>query len=116
MVSWASFLGTLGGRDPQIFGKGWWVVEDGSHSTEGNRIICPEVGVNEQFLPGKSKFVLNCLTEIEIFRNVPWKIEIFQKIFLEKSNFFAKLPEKVEISRKFAWKIEILLTRIHGPT
>ena len=32
-----------------------------------NRIICPDVAVNEQFLPGKSKFGLNCLKESKSF-------------------------------------------------
>ena len=51
----------------------WWLLKR-------NRIICPEVAVNGQFLPGKSNNFLNCL-----------------KLFL-------KLPPKSENIWKFAWK------------
>ena len=50
---------------------------------KNNRIIYPEIGVNEEFLPGKSKF----------FANLPGKLK-----------FFVKLPEKIEILQTFAWK------------
>jgi len=62
-----------------------------------NRIICPEVAVNEQFLPGKSNGFLNCLRKSKFFKTL------------------VKLPEKIEISLKCARKIEIFLTRIHDP-
>jgi len=54
-----------------------------------NRIICPEVAVNEQFLFGKS-----------IFFKLPEKIEKF----VEKSKFFQTLAGKVIVFQKFAWK------------
>ena len=38
-----------------------------------NRIICPEVAVNGQFLPGRSKVVLNCLRKSKFFGNLPGK-------------------------------------------
>ena len=41
-----------------------------------SRIICPEVAVNGQTLPGKSIF-LNCLKKSKFFGNLPGKIEIF---------------------------------------
>src|SRR6218665_281578 len=41
-----------------------------------NRIICPKVAVNEQFLPGKSNFLI-CLEKSKFFKNLPGKIEIF---------------------------------------
>src|SRR6218665_818121 len=95
-----------------------------------NRIICPEVAVNEQFLPGKSNFIIftekieNLPEKIEIFLKFAWKNQTFQKfawknrnlsqICLKKSKFFKnmpgksiflmKLPEKVEISLKFSRK------------
>ena len=43
-----------------------------------NRIICPEVAVNEQFLPGKSNF-FKLPEKSKFFENLPEKIEIFQK-------------------------------------
>jgi len=56
-----------------------------------NRKICPEVAVNEQFLPGKSKLCLNCL-----------KKSTFFKICLKKLKFFTNLPGKIEIFREIA--------------
>jgi len=47
-----------------------------------NRIICPGVAANGQFLPGKS-----------IFLNLPEKIEVFRKFVWKKSIFCVKLPE-----------------------
>jgi len=52
-----------------------------------NSIICPEVAVNEQFLPGKSDFFLNCLKKSKLFKTLLEK-SIFFKICLEKSKFF----------------------------
>src|SRR6218665_319347 len=48
-----------------------------------NRIICLEIAVNSQFLPGKSK----------VFVKLPEKIEICQK-FARKLNFFVKFPNR----------------------
>jgi len=42
-----------------------------------NRIICPEVAVNGQFLPGKSIFFKNCLKKSKFFGNLLGKIKIF---------------------------------------
>src|SRR6218665_667425 len=39
----------------------WWLLKT-------NRIICPEVAVNGQFLPGKLKFLLKLPDKIEILR------------------------------------------------
>src|SRR6218665_1543712 len=68
-----------------------------------NRKICPEVAINEQFLPGKSKLFLNCLKKSNIFenlmkkskffKNMPGKIDIFLNL-PGKSKFFVKLPKK----------------------
>jgi len=58
-----------------------------------NCILCPEVDVNEQFLPGKS-----------IFLKFPEKIEIFQRICLENSKSFENVHVKIEIIQIFAWK------------
>src|SRR6218665_3022023 len=60
---------------------------------ERNRKICPEVAVNEQCLPGKSKLFLNCLKNSKIFKNLP-----------QKSKFFKNLPGKIKNFQKFAWK------------
>ena len=51
-----------------------------------NRIICPEVAVNDQFLPGKSKFLGNCQKKLKFFKNLPVRNGIF----------CVKLPEKIE--------------------
>src|SRR6218665_3399089 len=57
-----------------------------------NRIICPEVAVSEQFLPGKSN--LKKLPEkSKFFENLPGKLK-FYKIF----------SGKIETSHKFACK------------
>jgi len=48
-----------------------------------NRVICPEIAVNSQFLPGKLTF----------FVKLPKKIEILWKFALNEI-FFVKLPEK----------------------
>jgi len=79
-----------------------------------NRIICPEVAINEQFLPGKSIFWLP--EKIEIFRKFAWKNRNFSKMCLENRNFlkicmekykfFKNLPEKIEIFHKFPWKTQ----------
>jgi len=62
----------------------WWLLKR-------NRKMCPEVAVNGQFLPGKSKLFLNCL-KIEIFQKFAWKSRNSSKICLEKSKFFKNLP------------------------
>ena len=54
-----------------------------------NSIICPEVAVIEQFLPGKSDFFKNCLKKSKLFKTLPGKID-----------FFENLPEKIEIFQK----------------
>src|SRR6218665_240938 len=41
-----------------------------------NRIICPEVAINGQFLPGKSNSFVKLHRKIEISRKFTWKIEI----------------------------------------
>ena len=81
----------------------WWLLKR-------NRIICPEIALNSQFLPGKSK----------LFVKLPKKIEIFRKFTLKNRIFFFKLPEKIEIcpeNRVFVceidWKNRNFLTRIH---
>src|SRR6218665_1218011 len=59
-----------------------------------NRIICPEVAVNGQFLPGKSKFVFDICLENKIFFNC-----------LKKLKFIGNLPGT----------IEMFFTRLHDP-
>jgi len=59
-----------------------------------NRIICLEVAVNGQFLPGKLIFL------------IAWKSQNFLEICLEKSNFFVKSPEKIELFGEICMKIE----------
>src|SRR6218665_1514153 len=54
-----------------------------------NKIICQEVAVNDQFLPGKSKF----------FVKLPEKIKIFWKFVIKKSNFFTWIYDP-QISNK----------------
>ena len=44
-----------------------------------NRIICPAVAVNEQFLPGKSKFFGKLSEKSNLFKNFFEEIEIFRK-------------------------------------
>ena len=72
-------FGGLGSRSPIFWAGGSWGVAVESWTTgheilsylimyrkyvrkwcllKGNIIICPEVAVNDQFLPGKSKFFL----------------------------------------------------------
>src|SRR6218665_130333 len=107
-----------------------------------NRIICPEIAVNGQFLTGKLNFFLNCLKKSKFFGNLiekirivfkfAWKNRNFSKICLEKpkfitkfacknQNFCKKCACKNQNFQKFAWKnrfvklhekIEILLTQI----
>ena len=76
----------------------WWILK-------WNRIICQDVAVNGQFLPGNSKFIL-----------IIWKIEIFSKFAWKNRNLLVKLPEKIEIFRKFAWKNQHFFTLIHDPS
>ncbi len=40
-----------------------------------NKIICPEVAINGQFLPGKSNFFVKLPEKAKFFRNLPRKIE-----------------------------------------
>jgi len=40
-----------------------------------NRIICPEVAVNDQFLPGKSKFIVKLPEKSKFFENLNGKID-----------------------------------------
>ena len=110
-----TILGGIGGRDPPDFGHGgrgsrrvgcgesqdgswmgreillylvmyrkyvrkWWLLKR-------NRMICPEVAVNEQFLAGKSKFFLNMSEKIEIFRKFAWKNRFFGEIVWKNRNF-----------------------------
>jgi len=76
----------------------WWLLIR-------NRIICPEVAVNEQILPGKSNLFFNYLKKSKFFKNLPGKNRIFLWNCLKKSKFLWNLPGK----------IEIFLTRIHDP-
>ena len=103
--------------------RNWWLLKR-------NRIICPEIAVNSQFmprnqnvfvkLPKKLKFVGNLLCKIDIFceitwkklkffRNLPWKNRVFliawknrnfSQIFLENRNLWWN-GLKIEILRKF---------------
>jgi len=73
-----------------------------------NRITCPEIAVNSQFLPGKLKFFWNLPWKIDFLWNCLKKIKIFGN-FPRESKFFVKLPEKIEIFRKFALKIDFCL-------
>ena len=69
-----------------------------------NRIICPEVVVNDQFLPEKSKFVFKLPEKIKTFQKIAWKNRNFLKICLEKAKFFKNLPWKSKIFCEIAWK------------
>jgi len=77
----------------------WWLLKR-------NRIICQDVAVNGQFVPGNSKFCLKLIEKSKFFGNLPGKIKIFWWNCLKKSKFFKNLP---------AWKNWIFLTRIHDP-
>ena len=44
-----------------------------------NRIICPEVAVNGQFLPGKSNF-FKLPEKVKIFGHLPGKNDFFTRI------------------------------------
>ena len=93
-----------------------------------NWIICPEIAVNIQFMPGKSKFFKITLKKLKLlkiwaekidFFKLPEKIEFFLNVLkgrnpleicLEESEFLVKLPEKIEIlgrifleNRNFLW-------------
>ena len=90
----------LGGCNPQILSKGvvdgswniiisyhvqevcwkWWLLKR-------NRIICLEVAVNGQFLPGNSNFFLKLSEKTEPFGNLPGKIEIFLTRFHDPPDF-----------------------------
>jgi len=68
----------------------WWRLNR-------NRIICPDVAVNGQFLPGKSDFfsiawkiliIRKFAWKNRIFLKIAWKNRHFLKICLEKSIFF----------------------------
>src|SRR6218665_2387193 len=83
----------VGGRDPQDLGKGSWGVAGGSWESwtgreildllyvimyrkyvqkrcllKRNRIICPEVAVNEEFLHGKLNFFTHCQKKSKFFK------------------------------------------------
>ena len=47
----------------------WWLLKR-------NRIICPEVAVNGQFLPGKSTLLVKLPEKPKCFVNLPGKIKI----------------------------------------
>src|SRR6218665_381521 len=51
-----------------------------------NRIICPEVAVNEQFFAWKIKLI-NCLKKSKFFKNLPGKIEILLTRIHEPPDF-----------------------------
>jgi len=76
----------------------WWLLKR-------NRIICPKVAVNKQFLPGNRNFSKICLKKSKFFKNLPGKIDFFKNC-LKKSKFLGNLPGK----------IESLLTRINDPS
>ena len=67
----------------------WWL-------SRRNRIIYPEIAVDSQYLPGKSKF----------FLKLP-KNQNLSEICLEKSNFLVKLPEKKSIVRKSKFLVKL---------
>src|SRR6218665_1517691 len=84
--------GVIGGRNPQILrwgSQGSWTGRKillyliMYRKIVPNRVICPEIAANSQFLPGKSHFLLSCLKS----RNI-------SNIFLENLKFFVKLSEK----------------------
>ena len=107
----------LRGRFPHILGKGSWEVSGGSWTgreillylfmyrkyvrkwwlLKRNRIICPEVAVSGQFLPGKAKKLLwNCFKSRIFSYNLPRKIEMFWWNCLKNRNFFGNLSGKIE--------------------
>jgi len=87
LLAGASILEGWGSRTPD-FGQGvvkyYYILSyTGSMFGRGdfwqrNRIICPEVAVNDKFLPGKSIFFCEiCLEKIKISRKFAWKNQIF---------------------------------------
>ena len=81
----------------RMYVRKWWLLKR-------NRIIWPEVVVNEQFLPGKSKFSKNCLKKFarknkNSFKDLPGQIKIFCKIAWRNRNFSEMCLEK----SKFCW-------------
>ena len=64
----------------------WWLLNR-------NKIICQEVAINGQFLPGNSN----------VFKIV-WKIGNFRKFAWKNQIFLVKLPDKIKDFRKFALK------------
>ena len=69
----------------------WWLLKR-------NRIIWPEIAVNSQFLPGKSKFSVKS----------PKESNFFSEICLENQNFLWNYLKKIKIFRKFALKNRFL--------
>ena len=59
-----------------------------------NRIICPRLAVNGQFLPGKSKFFMKLPEKSKFFENLPGKIDFFK--LPEKTTLFENLPGKID--------------------
>src|SRR6218665_3227547 len=65
-----------------------------------NRIICPEIAVNGQFLTGKLNFFLNCLKKSKFFGNLIEKIRIVFKFAWKNRNLSQNLPVKIKIFAK----------------
>src|SRR6218665_2536245 len=74
----------FGGRDPPNFWKGSWTGRKlllylimyrkyvrKWRLLKRNRIICSEIAVNSQFLPGKSEFFVKLPKKSKFFGNVP---------------------------------------------
>ena len=86
----------------------WWLLKR-------NRKLFPEVAVNEEFLPWKSKLFLIVRKKSKSFENLPEKIEIFQKISWKYRNLSWNCLKKSKFIGNLPRKIDILLTRIHDP-
>ena len=77
-----------------MYVRKWWLLKR-------NRIICQEVAVNGQFLPGnsnffkfpeKSKFFGNLPGKSKFLSEIAWRNRHFSEICLEKLNFFYSDP------------------------
>jgi len=82
----------------------WWLLKR-------NRIICPEIAVNSQFSPGKSKSFVKLPKKSKFFGNLPWKV-FFCEIPWKKSKFFGNFPRKLNFSLnclkiKILWKFAL---------
>ena len=62
-----------------MYVRKWWLLKR-------NRIICPEIAVNDQFLPGKFNFFVKLPEKSKCVENLPGQI-LCVKLAEKKSNF-----------------------------